>query len=234
MYSRYEPACSLQNRGVRARMLLALTSWSIFLVFAPLACPPLHFCPVQEMKENLPPRAPTARSSVAEHLAHQASVPTPDLRAITTIFCDICACMLWQAADPREVGQPVQGSKVTMYGKVEPRAPSDMLPRLPSSRTPASLACGSSWRSTRMRRMMRRRRWMRRQANTDSHPPYAMHGTRNSSSQRRQHLCLDRCNSTSKTLFCYSFFPFWFSSLLHCCPQKYDKFIIVNCSYMFC
>ena len=66
-----------KNRGVRARMLLALTSWSIFLVFATLACPPLPFCPVQEMKENLPPRAPTACSGVAEHLAHQASVPTP-------------------------------------------------------------------------------------------------------------------------------------------------------------
>lgn len=66
-----------KNRGARARMLLALTSWSIFLVFATLACPPLPFCPVQEMKENLPPRAPTACSGVAEHLAHQALVPTP-------------------------------------------------------------------------------------------------------------------------------------------------------------
>lgn len=76
-------------------------------VFVPLAFPPLPFCPVQEMKENLPPRAPTACNDRAEHLLHEASVPTPDLRAITTILCDICAAMLWQAANPWEVGQPV-------------------------------------------------------------------------------------------------------------------------------
>lgn len=101
-----------KNRGAKARMLLALTSWSIFLVFAPLAYPPLPFCPVQEMKENLPLRAPTVCSGVAEHLAHQASAPTPDLPAITTILWDICRLHAVASS------QSIQGSKVTIYGNI--------------------------------------------------------------------------------------------------------------------